>query len=58
MLFNLDEQGNLIVLAAAPEYKLLGKLALGEPSHASPAVANGRLYLRTFHHLTCVAARP
>ena len=58
MLFNLDEQGNLVVLAAAPEYKLLGKLPLGEPSHATPAVANGRLYLRTFHHLTCVAARP
>jgi outer membrane protein assembly factor BamB len=58
MVFNLDEQGNLVVLAAAAEYKLLGKLPLGEPSHSTPAVSNGRLYLRTFHHLTCVAARP
>jgi outer membrane protein assembly factor BamB len=58
MLFNIDEQGNVVVLAAAPEFKLLGKLPLGEPSNSTPAVANGRLYLRTFHHLTCVAARP
>jgi outer membrane protein assembly factor BamB len=58
MLFNVDEQGNLIVLAAGPEFKLLGKLPLGEPAHSSPAIANGRLYVRTFHHLTCVAARP
>jgi outer membrane protein assembly factor BamB len=58
MLFNVDEQGNLVVLAAGAEFKLLGKLPLSEPSHATPAVANGRLYLRTFHHLTCVAARP
>jgi outer membrane protein assembly factor BamB len=58
MLFNVDEQGNVVVLAAGPEFKLLGKLPLGEPSNSTPAVANGRLYLRTFHHLTCVAARP
>jgi outer membrane protein assembly factor BamB len=58
MLFNIDEQGNVVVLAAGPEFKLLGKLPLGEPSNSTPAVANGRLYLRTFHHLTCVAARP
>jgi len=58
MLFNIDEQGDVVVLAAAPEFKLLGKIPLGEPSNSTPAVANGRLYLRTFHHLTCVAARP
>jgi outer membrane protein assembly factor BamB len=58
MLFNMDERGDVIVLAAGPEFKLLGKIPLGEPSHSTPAVADGRLYLRTFHHLTCVAARP
>jgi outer membrane protein assembly factor BamB len=58
MLFNIDEHGEVVVLAAGPEFKLLGKLPLGESSNSSPAVANGRLYFRTFHHLTCVAARP
>ncbi len=58
MLFNIDEQGNVVVLAAGPEFKQLGKLPLGESSESTPAIANGRLYFRTFHHLTCVAARP
>ena len=58
MLFNLDEAGNVIVLAASGEFKLLGKIPLDDPSHSTPAVANGRLYFRTFHHLACVAARP
>jgi outer membrane protein assembly factor BamB len=58
MLFNIDEQGNVVVLAADREYKFLGKIPLGEASESTPAIANGRLYFRTFHHLTCVAARP
>jgi outer membrane protein assembly factor BamB len=57
-LFNVDEAGNVVVVAASAEFKLLGKFPLGDPSHSTPAVANGRLYFRTFHHLACVAARP
>jgi outer membrane protein assembly factor BamB len=58
MLFNVDEAGNVIILAASAEFKLLGNIPLGDASHATPAVANGRLYFRTFHHLACLAARP
>jgi len=58
MLFNSDESGNVIVLAATGEFKLLGKIPLGDQSHSTGAVANGRIYFRTFHHLACVAARP
>jgi len=58
MLFNVDEAGTVTVLAASREFKLLGKIPLGDPSHSTPAVANGRIYFRTFHHLACVAARP
>jgi hypothetical protein len=28
---------------------------LGEPTHSTPALAGGRLFLRTLGHLTCVA---
>jgi outer membrane protein assembly factor BamB len=58
MLLNVDERGNVTVLAAAPQYKQLGKFSLNDPSHSTPAVANGRLYFRTFHHLACVEAHP
>jgi outer membrane protein assembly factor BamB len=58
MLFNSDENGNVIVLAASGEFKLLGKIPLGDQCHSTAAVANGRLYFHTFHHLVCVAAKP
>ena len=57
MLFNMDENGDVVVLSASSEFKVLGKIPLGDPSHSTPAVANGRLYFRTFHHLACVTAR-
>lgn len=56
-LYAISEEGNVVVLAASPRYRLLGKTNLGDFSHATPAVAHGRLYLRTFKHLFCLEAR-
>jgi hypothetical protein len=47
----------LVGIAAADEYKLVGKLNLGEPSHATPAVAEGKMFLRTVGHLICVGKK-
>jgi outer membrane protein assembly factor BamB len=58
VLINLDEAGNVVVLAASREFQLLGKIPLGDPSHSTPAAANGRVYFRTFHHLACAGSRP
>ena len=46
-LYGITEDGQVAVLAAEPEFRLLAKNKLGEPSRATPAVADGRLYLRT-----------
>ena len=53
-LYCIDEDGVVVVLAAAEEFALLGKTALGEASRSTPAVAGGRLYLRTYTHLFSV----
>lgn len=53
-LYCLDEGGDVWVLAADREYRELGHMALGEPSRATPAVAGGRLYLRTESRLFCL----
>jgi outer membrane protein assembly factor BamB len=58
VLYCISEDGEVVALAASPEYELYGKSSLGDPSHATPAVANGRMYLRTFHKLFCLAAQP
>ena len=46
-IFCLSEDGDTFVIAAGPEFKLLGKNSLGEMCMATPAIANGSLFLRT-----------
>jgi outer membrane protein assembly factor BamB len=50
-LYNVSTTGQLIALAAGPEYQLLGRTELDETCHATPAVALGSLYLRTLTRL-------
>lgn len=56
-LYCMSEKGYCVVIAASPKYRYYGKVNLGDSSHATPAVANGRLYLRTFRHLYCLEAQ-
>ena len=53
-LYCITIDGEVVVLRAAPKYELLAVNPLGEKSHATPAVANGRMYLRTLSHLISV----
>jgi len=53
-LFAIDSKGTVVVVAASPEYKLLGKNPLGEPSRSTPAVSGGKLLLRTDSQLIAV----
>lgn len=46
--------GTIRFLAAADEYKLLGAAKLGEEAGGTPAVLNGRMYLRGVKHLYCI----
>ena len=56
-LYGISRDGEVVVLAAAKEYELLARNPLGEGSHSTPAVADGRLYLRTFSHLISLGGR-
>ena len=46
-IFVLSEDGDTFVIEATTEFNLLGKNSLDEMTMASPAIANGSLYLRT-----------
>ena len=47
----MAEDGKVVVLAADKKFELRAENDLGEPSRATPAVADGRLYLRTESNL-------
>jgi outer membrane protein assembly factor BamB len=46
-LYCISKKGEVFVVAASDTFKELARVPLGEPSFATPAVANGIMYLRT-----------
>lgn len=49
--------GKSFVIQAGPKLDLLGTSDLGDPSHASPAVAGGRLFLKGGRNLYCIGSK-
>ena len=56
-MYCISEEGFVTVIDASPTYKKHGASPLGDESYATPAVANGRVYLRGFHSLACLKAK-
>jgi outer membrane protein assembly factor BamB len=50
------ETGEIHVLRAGPEYDLLATNEMGEICMATPAIADGTIYVRTDKHLVAIAA--
>ena len=47
-----------MVLATGPKFEVLAKNSLnGETIMASPAVADGDIFIRTYKHLWCIGAK-
>jgi outer membrane protein assembly factor BamB len=53
-LINVDKTGNVVALAAADTFQLLGSHPLGEPCQSTPALAGGRMFIRTWEHLHAI----
>ena len=49
-----SEDGDSFVFRAGPKADILGTSSLGEPVYASPAISNGRIYIRGAQHLFCI----
>jgi outer membrane protein assembly factor BamB len=50
------KNGFIVELEDGPELKVLGKHDMGEEIIATPAIADGRMFIRTRENLICVAA--
>jgi outer membrane protein assembly factor BamB len=55
-MYWVDDSGTTWVVKADPKFEVLHKNVLGEECYASPAIANGQVFLRCLHHLYCVGA--
>jgi outer membrane protein assembly factor BamB len=56
-IFVVDIDGAVICVAAEPEFKELGRTELSELCRSTPAIANGRMYVRTVGHLLSVGGK-
>ncbi len=53
-IYGMDLKGVVSVIAAGDQFRVLGRVDLGEPTRATPAVAGGLLLLRTWSRLVAV----
>jgi len=56
-LYFTAEGGQIYVVQAGPQFKLLGVNKMDETCMATPAISQGTLFFRTQHHLIAVAER-
>ncbi len=54
-IYITGENGVVVVLEDSPELKVLSENDVGDSCVATPAISNGRLYLRTRSKIMCVA---
>ena len=54
-IYVTGENGFIVVLKRGPELEVLAKNDMGETCLATPALANGRLYVRTLSKLFCIS---
>ena len=53
-IFGISKNGEVVVLAADRKFQILARNPLNEPCSATPAVVDGKMYLRTESTLMCV----
>lgn len=57
-IYVMSDEGDVTILDAGPEFKIIRTNELdGEYALASPAIVDGQIFIRTSHHLYCIAER-
>src|SRR5262249_10696198 len=55
-LYFLDDDGTTHVLKAGPIFDLVSRNSLKEECHASPAISQGQIFIRTVKNLYCIGS--
>ena len=57
LAFFINDDGQINVIKPGREFERVATYELGESCYASPAISEGRVYLRGFEHLFCIGSR-
>jgi hypothetical protein len=58
LVYFLSDAGVTTVIRPGPTFEIVARNELGEKCFASPALSQGRVFLRSDLHLVCIGARP
>jgi outer membrane protein assembly factor BamB len=56
LVYMPNDEGVITVIKPGPKFEYVAKNPIGEKMYASPAISNGKIYLRGFQHLFCISA--
>lgn len=56
-LYFINEDGEVFVIKTGDKFELLGRNSMGEVCMATPAIADGKLFIRGRDHLYCIAGK-
>ena len=54
LVYMPNDNGVITVIKPGPKFEYVAKNPIGERMYASPAISNGKIYLRSFQHLFCI----
>jgi outer membrane protein assembly factor BamB len=56
LVYMPNDDGVITVIKPGPRFEYIAKNDIGEKMNASPAISNGKIYLRGYKHLFCISA--
>ena len=56
-MYLANQQGEVTVISAEADWQVLHSVDFNEDIFATPAIVEGRIYLRTAGHLYCFASK-
>ena len=55
LVYMPNDEGMITVIKPGPKFESVAKNSIGERMNASPALSNGKIYLRGYKHLFCIS---
>ena len=55
LVYMPNDEGVITVIKPGPKFNYIAKNSIGERMNASPAISNGKIYLRGYQHLFCIS---
>jgi hypothetical protein len=56
-VYTVSQKGELSVIQAGAEWKVLSRARFGDEVYATPAIADGQIFVRTTQYLYCFGAK-